>query len=322
LVIQVANQTKKFTSYTSKKVMKSYQVALKCVDHSQRVEINQRIKEFEEKQYLLLTPQIVKKALELYKTSPKEKYFTRLLCNEVSKSPNIAESAFHWLYIAIKGKVDKEQKVQGLFNFLLKNPQQLIEWLIFGRSPFTEHSLERYWKLKRRYIINLLTSTRLQVDSYCRKKQRNFYFSNSLIFNGILPTYSQREIIQAIEDALSYKENEFFLLPSLSKNQKAFLEKLRFLKKEQTTVTSSLISWINSFQDSRWKSLKILSKQLAQVLGNPSRKLFSALRLIVVFTLFDYYIKSVSQLVKGIPIEQVVPLPFKEKRKEDYQSNC
>jgi len=81
--------------------MRSYQVALKCVDQSQREEINQRIRKIEEQHHLLLSPQIVKKAEELYKTNPKEGLFTRKLCKEMEKSPNIAESAFHWLYIAI-----------------------------------------------------------------------------------------------------------------------------------------------------------------------------------------------------------------------------
>ncbi|GAI83719.1 unnamed protein product, partial [marine sediment metagenome] len=70
---------------------------LKCVDQSQREEINQRIRTLEEQQHKLLTPQVLKKAVELYRTNPKEVFFTRQLCKEVGKSPNIAESAFHWL---------------------------------------------------------------------------------------------------------------------------------------------------------------------------------------------------------------------------------
>ncbi len=288
---------------------------LKCVDQSQREEIHKRIRTLEKQQYKLLTPQVIKQAMELYGTNPKEGFFTRQLCKEVGKSPNIAESAFHWLHIAVKGKRDKEQKVQGLLNFLSKNPQQLLEWLIFGRSPYTERSLENFWRTRRRYVINLLTSTRLQTDSYWRKKQKTNYFTDFLQFNTLLPTTTQSEVLQAIDDALVYYNHEFSLLPQLTKRQKAFLAKLQLLKKERTTVTPFLTSWINSPHNSRWKSLKTLAEQLAQVIGKPSRKLFSTIRLIVVFTLFDNYMQSVPQLIKALPVANVVPLPFKRKKK-------
>ena len=258
---------------------------------------------------------MITQAVELFRTNPKEGFFTRQLCKKVGKSSNITESAFHWLHIAIKGKINKEKKVQGLFNFLLKNPQQLIEWLIFGRSSYTERSLENFWRLKRRYIINLLTSTRSQTDSYWRKKHKMTYSSNFLQLNTLLPPSTQRDVLQALDDALFYHQHEFSLLPQLTKNQQAFLKKLKLLKKEQTTVVPFLTSWINSPQASRWKSLKTLAEQLAVIIGKPSRKLFSAVRQIVVFTLFDYYMQSVPQLVKVLPITNVVPPPFKRKKK-------
>ncbi|MCE7747035.1 MAG: hypothetical protein GPJ51_01455 [Candidatus Heimdallarchaeota archaeon] len=295
--------------------MRSYQVVLNCADQSQREEINQRIRTLEDQQEQLLTPQVITQAVELYRTNPKEGFFTRQLCKAVGQSPNIAESAFHWLYIAIKGKIDKEKKVQGLLNFLLKNPLQLIEWLIFGRSPYTERSLENFWRLKRRYIINLLTSTRTQTDSYWRKKHYSSYFADFLEFNTLLPTCSQSEVLQALDDTLFYQQHEFSLIPQLTKNQQAFLKKLKLLKKEQQIVVPFLTSWINSPQDSRWKSLKDLAEQLAAIIGKPSRKLFSAVRQIIVFTLFDQYMQSVPQLVKVLPIANVVPLPFKRKKK-------
>ena len=185
---QSVSTTQTTPSPISRKVMRSYQVVLKCANQSQREEINKRIKTLEDKQHQLLTPQVIKRAVDLYRTNPKERFFTRQLCKKIGKSPNIAQSAFHWLYIAIKGKIDKEKKVQGLFKFMLKNPQQLMEWVIFGRSPYTERSLEKYWRLKRRYIINLLTSTRAQTDSYWRKKYKNIFHTQFLQFNALLPS--------------------------------------------------------------------------------------------------------------------------------------
>ncbi len=312
---QSVSTTQKTSYPTSQKVMRSYQIALKCANQSQREEINKRIKTLEDKQHQLLIPQVIKQAVELYRINPKERFFTRQLCKTVGKSPNIAQSAFHWLYIAIKGKKDKEKKTQGLFKFMLKNPQQLVEWIIFGRSPYTERSLEKYWHLKRRYIINVLTSTRAQTDSYWRKKHKHSYLINFLQFNAFLPRYTQIEVLQALDDVLFYQQNEFSRIPQLTKNQQAFLNKLQLLKKEQNIVVPFLTSWINNPQPSRWKSLKELAEQLATIIGKPSRKLFSALRQIIVFTLFDHYMQSVPQLILAIPIANVVPLPFKRKKK-------
>ncbi|MCE7741542.1 MAG: hypothetical protein GOP50_03700 [Candidatus Heimdallarchaeota archaeon] len=295
-------------------VMRSYQVALKCDSSVQREEINQRIRTLEERQYHLLPQDVVKKAIEIYRANPKERFFVRQVGKAVGKNPNIAESAYHWLQIAVKGKVDKEQKVQNILNFLQKNPQQQVEWIIFGRSPYTESSLGKRWKLKRRYIINLLTSSRMQLDSYSRKKKRNHYFSNNLVFNGALPSYTQQEVLQGIDDALTYQTNTFAQLSSLSKNQQAFLNKLRLLKQEQQIVIPFVTSWINSYQKSRWKSLKKLAKELATIIGNPNRNLFSAVRQIVVFTLFDQIIQSVPQLLQGLSVAKLVPLPFKRKK--------
>ncbi|MHA1202320.1 MAG: hypothetical protein ACTSQ4_07345 [Candidatus Heimdallarchaeaceae archaeon] len=296
------------------KVMRSYQVALKCVSPSQREEINRRVRRLEERQHDLLGQDVVKKALDLYRSNPKERFFVRQVGKAVGKNPNIAESAYHWLQIAVKGKIDKEQKVQGLLNFLHKNPQQLVEWMVFGRSPYTESSLGKYWRLQRRYIINLLTSSRMQLDSYNKKKQRNYYFSNALVFNGALPTYKQHDVVQAIDDALAYHTTTFSQLPTLTRNQQAFMNKLQLLKKEQQVVASFLTSWINSFQPSRWKSLKQLSKELAKLIGKPTRKLFSAVRQVVVFTLFDQFMQSVPQLLQGLHVARLVPPPFKRKK--------
>ena len=224
------------------KVMRSYQVVLKCANQTQREEINRRIRCLEERQDALLTPHIIKTAIDLYRTNPKERFFTSKLCKVVGIHPNIADSAFHWLYIAVKGKTDKEQKVQGMLNFLQKNPQQLVEWMVFGRSPYTESSLGNYWNLNRRYIINLLTSSRMQLDSYNRKKKRTYYFFNHLVLNGALPTYTQQEVVQGLDDALAYQTNAFAQLPSLSKNQQVFLNKLKLLKQEQQIAVPFITS--------------------------------------------------------------------------------
>jgi hypothetical protein len=297
------------------KVMRSYQVVLKCDSQKQREEINQRIRKHEERQHHLLTQEVVKTAVEIYRANPNERYFVRQVGKAAGMNPNIAESAFHWLQIAVKGKVDKEQKVQELLHFFHTNPQQLVEWMIFGRSPYTESCMGKRWKWKRRPTINILTSSRQQLDSYGKKKKRDFLFANNLVFNGALPTHTQQEVVQGLDDALDYQTKAFANLSSLTDNQKAFLNKLKLIKQEQQIVVPFLTSWVNSYQPSRWKSLKKSAKELAEIIGKPTRKLFSAVRQVVVFTLFDHVMQSVSQLLQGLRITNLVPLPFKRKKK-------
>ncbi len=312
---QVQSTTKIRPSLPHTKVMRSYQLAFEHLSKTERIEIYQRIEKLEKEQKALLTPTIVTKALELYRSNPKEIFFTRKLCKEVDKSPNIAESAFYWLYIAIQGKVDKEKKIQGIFNFWQKNPQQLLEWVIFGRSPYTEHSFQKYWKVGRRFVINLLTSTRLQTDSYWNRKFTRRCVTSKIKFNHVLPTMTHNEVILAIEDAYKYKIHEFSSIPNLSPNQQSFLAKLKLLVQEKQQVASFVTSWINTPQKSRWKSLKALAQQITEFVGKKNRKLFSAVRLIVVFALFDHLMESVPQLVLSTLPEEVVPRPFKRKKK-------
>jgi len=315
MVTQTTSKTTTSHPVILDKVMRSYQVVLKCDSQEQREEINQRIRTHEERQHHLLTQDVVKTAVDLYRANPNERYFVRQVGKAVGMNPNIAESAYHWLQIAVKGKIDKEQKVKNLLNFYRNNPQQLVEWMTFGRSPYTESCMGKRWKWQRRPTINLLTSSRHQLDSYSRKKKRDYLFVNNLVFNGALPTSTQQDVVQGLDDALDYQINTFAQLPSLTDNQKAFLNQLKLLKNEQQTIVPFVTSWINSYQKSRWKSLKKLAKELAEILGKPTRKLFSAVRQVVVFTLFDHVMQSVPQLLQGLHIANLVPLPFKRKNK-------
>ncbi len=312
---QAQSTTKIHSSLPHTKVMRSYQLAFGHLSKTERVEINQRIKKLEKEQKKLLAPTIVEKALELYRSNPKEKFFTRKLGKEVGKNPNIAESAFHWLHIAIQGKVDKEKKIQGIFNFWQKNPQQLLEWIIFGRSPYTEYSFQKYWKVGRRFIINLLTSTRLQTDSYWNGKYAKKYQNPKIKFNHILPTITHEEVVLAVEDAYKHKIHEFSSITNLSTNQQSFINRLQLLVQDKQQVASFVTSWINTPQKSRWKSLKKLAQQITESIGKKNRKLFSAVRLIVVFALFDHLMESVPQLILSTLPEKVVSQPFKRKKK-------
>ncbi|MBA7548241.1 hypothetical protein ES705_40689 [subsurface metagenome] len=126
---------------------------------------------------------------------------------------------------------------------------------------------------------------------------------------------THNEVVLAIEDAYKYKIHEFSSIANLSSNQQSFRNKLKLLVQEKQQVASFITSWINTPQKSHWKSLKKLAQQITEFVGKKNRKLFSAVRLIVVFALFDHLMESVPQLILSTLPEKVVPQPFKRKKK-------
>ena len=131
-------------SKEDKELLKTYSLVLKFKDQAQRKEANNRIKELELKQEKLLYDKKAQQAArELAQKKPNISFPVTEIQKRTKKSPNISFSAYHWLFTAEKITADKEKKVYSLFQFLLKNPQQAIEWFILGRSPYTEFTLSK-----------------------------------------------------------------------------------------------------------------------------------------------------------------------------------
>ncbi|MBY9001630.1 MAG: transposase [Candidatus Heimdallarchaeota archaeon] len=218
---------------------------------------------------------------------------------------NIADSAYYWLTIASKGAVNREKKILELFQLLQQWNEQAIEWLIFGRSPRVENTLAHRWTAKRIYAINFLTSTRWQLNKFCH---------SSLKFNSTLPSISQHEIEKSIQIYHRLKHQEYSS-KHISKTAKTFLNALDLINTNRTIVAPYLTSWINIPQTSRWKSLKKLSVAIVEVLGMKKRRLFSALRSIIVFALSPYIGKNVSKVIQKTNPEQLSSFPYMKRKK-------
>jgi hypothetical protein len=101
-----------------------------------------------------------------------------------------------------------------------------------------------------------------------------------------------------------------------SKNIKSKLEsRINQSIKNEQRFGLMFLAFITVPQKSRWKSLKKLAQQITESIGKKNRKLFSAVRLIVVFALFDHLMESVPQLILSTLPEEVIPQPFKRKKK-------
>ncbi len=218
---------------------------------------------------------------------------------------NIADSAYYWLTIASKGAINKENKVMDFFQLLQQWNDQSIEWLIFGRSPRVENALVHRWNAKRIYVINLLTSTRWQLNKFCH---------SSLKFNSTLPSMSQQEVEQSIQTCHNLMQKEYSS-KYISKPAKTFLNTLKLINDNRTVVAPYLTSWINIPQTSRWRSLKKLSATIVEALGMKNRRLFSALRSIIVFALSPQIGKNVSKVIQKTNPELLIPSPFMQRKK-------
>ncbi|MFW9852902.1 MAG: zinc ribbon domain-containing protein [Candidatus Thorarchaeota archaeon] len=300
----------------NEEMLKTYSLVLKFKDQAQRREANNRIKALEAKQEKLIHDKLAQQiARKLAQKNPNISYPVTEIQKRIKKSPNVSFSAYHWLFTAEKITVDNEKKVYSLFEFLLSNPQQAIEWFILGRSPFTEYTLSNVWKVKYVYTINLLTSTRRQADKLWKTKFKQKYSKENLEFNSDLPKVSQQEVEQAIKDCYEIKIEEYAKNDKNTKNQQEFLSKLHLLNNQKKIIAPYLTSWINTSQPARWNSLKKLSKKLAEIVAQDNLKLNSSIRLVVVFALFPYLWKTVSQLISSTNVEEVVISPFTNKRK-------
>ncbi|MFW9851715.1 MAG: zinc ribbon domain-containing protein, partial [Candidatus Thorarchaeota archaeon] len=220
-------------------------------------------------------------------------------------SRNISQSAYYWLFVAAKGTVDRENKVADLFNLMLNQSEQAIEWMIFGRSPRIEKYLMKKWELSRLYIINLINRTRRQLDKYC---------SPELKFNSKNPLLSQKEIEIAIKQCYEKKRLDLES-PDMSKQVKTFLNKLKLLASQVEIVAPILTSWNNIEQKSRWKSIRQLNTMVAEAVGKKNVNFFSVLRTIIVFALFPNIGKTVARIIRNTHPKKVVNPPFMKRKK-------
>jgi len=301
------------SSQTNTTVTRTYQMGIRF--HGTREErrdnekeANQRVKGLQVQQEdLLYDRHAISEAVKIARLLPNKqsKFATGAIQAATTKYSNISSSAYYWLFIAAKGTINKEKKVSDLLSLLNQWSQQGIEWIVFGRSPRIERTLLYKWKTKRLFSINIVSGTRRQIDKYC---------PNNLKFNSFLPAITQAEVEKSI--ICCFKEKQMDLSKnSTSSKATSFLKSLEILKNNVITVAPFITSWINISQKSRWGSLKKLSTIIADEIGYENRKIFSALRTIVVFALSPHIGGTVQKIIQSISAEKAVPLPFMRRKK-------
>lgn len=295
------------------KVVRTYSLGVKFKGtrmerREQEKEANQRVKGLQVRQEdMIFDRNTIRTSLNIARQLPKQdSKFAPAIIQETTKNyANIGNSAYYMLHVAAKGTVDREKKVSDLFDIIDKWKMQAIEWIVFGRSPRVETALQYKWKVKRIYAINFLYSTRRQIDKLT---------PSHLKFNNLLPFLSEDDLQIAIEQFYNQKDREMSLSTLLPK-QKSFLSNLELLSNNKDIIAPLLQTWLYSSQKSRWRSLKILSIEIAKILDQENRVLFSALRSIIVSALFSEIGKTALKIIKNSDPENCVSPPFKRKKK-------
>ncbi len=275
---------------------------------AKEIEANNRVRGLQVRQEdMIYDKTTIDLALRIARDIPnKDSKFAPAAIQEYTKNySNIGNSAYYQLFIAAKGTVDRENKVSKILNLLCKWNTQAIEWIVFGRSPRVENTLSFQWKLRRIYVINLLTSTRRQIDKFVPPNMQ---------FNKKLPKLTKTEIKEAILEFYQIKHKELFSKNMTSK-EKSFLDNLELLSIHSETFTANLQNWFSTEHSSHWRSLKKFCREFSVFLGDNNRNLFSSIRSIILFALSSKMEETVLNVIEKLNPEECVSPPFKTKRK-------
>jgi hypothetical protein len=250
-----------------------------------------------------------------------------VLAKKFNDRSNLGQVAYVTMLAAAKGTLDREKKLQVFINRLQEESTAAIEWLVFGRSPYLEWSLQYQLTIAYDYGRNLIHSARRTVDQYLPEEYQ-------LVHSLPLPTKSA--FVAAIEQYHASITQQFGLLEKLSHRQQVFAKKLSVLDQHRLLLAECLLRWINDWNTretntfSRWKALKRFTRGVEEWLAiSYEHKItkysyLSVIRGILVHALLPYFEEgtAVKKLIdQGIICpENLVIKPFREEKKNKKTS--
>ncbi|MCE7737463.1 MAG: hypothetical protein GPJ54_21415 [Candidatus Heimdallarchaeota archaeon] len=234
----------------------------------------------------------------------------RHLAKKVSDGSNIGQVACTYALSAVNGAIDREHKLGEFLKLFGKHPKEAVSWVIFQRTPFLETSLARILKVNFEYSRNLILSA-----------GRNLKSGYADI---ILPKLENIDFIEAVDEIEGEVKDKFAEMKSEGKNLKriqSFLNKIEFLKKHKEFMSMCLYHWLtyerNNPTNSRWRSLKKLSREFTFMLGyKRQRRLFSAIRGVVVHALSSILDETVKNIFETVKLRDLVAKPYKKQRRK------
>jgi len=245
-----------------------------------------------------------------------------VLAKKFNDRSNLGQVAYLTMLAAAKGTLDREKKLQVFIKRLEEESTAAIEWLVFGRSPYLEWSLQYQLIIAYDYSRNLIHSARRTVDQYLPEEYQ---------LDHSLPPLSKSTLVAAIEQYQASITQQFSLLTTLSHRQKAFAKKLSILDNHRFLLAKGLSSWINDWNTretntfSRWKALKRFTRNVEEWLAIEQKKkitknsYLSVIRGILVHALLPHFQEgiAVKKLIdqRIICPENLVTKPFRDEKK-------
>ncbi len=254
-----------------------------------------------------------------------------VLAKKYKDRSNLGQVAYLTLLNAAKGAIDREKKVATFIKRLQQEPSAAIEWLVFGRSPYLEWTLQHQLYIAYDYSRNLIHSARRTVDKYLPEHYQ---------LVSPLPSLSNTSLITAIEQYHKMIKDRFDLQQKLSPRQKQYAKKLATIYNHRLLFAEALSHWINdwnngrSLNTSRWRFLKQFTlgveewleleedkkdKKDKKVKKVKKHSYLSTIRGILVHALVPYFNNgtAVNELIDHgiLRPEHMVARPFREEKK-------
>lgn len=245
-----------------------------------------------------------------------------VLAKKYKDRSNLGQVAYLTLLNAAKGAIDREKKIATFINRLQQEPSAAIEWLVFGRSPYLEWTLQHQLYIAYDYSRNLIHSARRTVDNYLPEHYQ---------LVSPLPSLSNTSLITTIEQYHKMIKDRFDSQQKLSPRQKRYAKKLATIYNHRLLVAEALSRWINdwnnggSLNTSRWRALKQFTRgveewlELEEALTIKKHSYLSTIRGILVHALVPYFNNgtAVNELIdQGILVpEHMVARLFCEEKK-------
>ena len=79
---------------------------------------------------------------------------------------NLSQSSYLQLLAAIKSQHQKETKLKLFLKMLKDRPNQLFEWLLFGRTPYLERKLQYDLHTTHKVVCDMIQSCRRKINPF------------------------------------------------------------------------------------------------------------------------------------------------------------
>jgi len=211
--------------------------------------------------------------------------------NSPKFSANHLHSSIHLLSTATKGHYDRIKKLIEIFAWFKEHPQQMLQYLLWGRSIYLNYSFARYWKISFRWVDNFMFGVWQK------------YFSRNTLAE-ILPNVSKAEFLSHLDKLIVEVSAE-----EQTPGRKAFLNRLHYVKSNIDKLSLHKIP-------SKWRELKhwIAKQQLPKyktsAWAGVVRSVIS--RVYVSRNEFDTLIEN----IQAAHVSDLLTIPFKQKLKK------